>query len=62
MNTNNQRARTWRVRTPDGQSAEITGAKIIVSDSGALMLLGTDGQPARIWQAWLDCEAINAGD
>ena len=46
----------------DGSAVEANGRKIVVTDSGALMVVGDDGQPSRIWREWHDCvELTRAG-
>jgi hypothetical protein len=56
MNTDGS-ARTWRVTLVDGRSVEVSGRKIVVTDSGALMVLGDGGEPSHIFASWAECIA-----
>lgn len=44
-------ARRWRVHTPDGE-VSIESPKLVVTPSGALIALATDGHPAHIFRSW----------
>lgn len=64
MDTDTDRAprKRWRVRTADGQAVEVAGARIVVSDGNALLVLSSDrgASPIRVFApaAWLDVQEV----
>jgi hypothetical protein len=64
MNTNDPR-RSWRVTLDGGETIIVAGAKVLVTDSGALMILDRVGaaNPVRIFaaNAWSGCVELPPG-
>lgn len=56
MNMNTPRVRTWRVVLDSGREVTATGRKVVVTSSGALMVLAETGDPHRIFAQWVECE------
>lgn len=54
MHTNTG-ARVWRVTLTDGRTVEVRGRKVVVTDSGALMLLADGNEPRHIFAHWAEC-------
>jgi hypothetical protein len=51
-------ARTWRIVRIDGSAVEIQGQRVIITTSGALMVIGSGKDPLYIAGAWIDCTEI----
>ncbi len=53
--------RRWRVTLADGEIIEVAGSKVVETDSGSLMVLSSEREPARIFRVWLACEELPRG-
>jgi hypothetical protein len=46
------RAKTWRVTLPNNRKVVVGGTKAVITTAGALVIVGTSGQPSHAWRSW----------
>lgn len=50
--SNTDGAKKWRITLPGNRKVVVGGSKTLITEAGALVVVGNDGRPSHMWRSW----------